>query len=161
MRQWSAAGRGAGKSDGEELNGVKKMAWIKMRTDLREDPDVIAMASRLGIVELSAEDRVVAKLLQIWSWADAQTADGNVPGVTPVWLDAYLCAPGFAEAMAAVGWLEVTDDGIVFPNFDVHMSESAKQRALTAKRVAKARGKKRNAPIVTKVFPEKRREEKS
>lgn len=131
------------------------MAWIKMRTDLRDDPDVIAMATALKI----EQDLVVGKLHRVWSWADAQTADGNVPGVTPKWLNAYLCAPGFAEAMVEVGWLKLKIGGIVFPNFEVHMSESAKQRALTTKRVAKTRAKKRNEAIVTKVLPEKSREE--
>jgi hypothetical protein len=139
------------------------MSWIKMRTELAEDPDVIAIAAAMGEIEVSPEQRVLAMLHRLWSWADAQLADGNAPAVTPVWLDAYIGAPGFAQAMADVGWLEIKEGGVAFPNFDVHMSEGAKTRAVTAKRVAACRRKKRNAPAVTRVTPreEERRVKKN
>jgi hypothetical protein len=60
--------------------------------------------------------------------------------------------------MHKVGWLEVQEvDGrpvLIFPKWERHMSQSAKRRALTAKRVCNARS-------VTEALPEKRREEKS
>jgi len=130
--------------------------WIKMRHDLPDDPAVIGIASQLKI----EEDLVVGKLHRFWSWADRQTIDGNASSVTLLWLDRYLSAPGFAQAMVNVGWLEVDSDGIKVPKFDQHISESAKRRGLTTRRVAKSRGKNRNATGVTKTLPEKRREEK-
>jgi hypothetical protein len=144
--------------------------WIKMRKDLDDDPAVIAIAQAVGLDEFA----VVGRLWKFWAWADTHTTDGNascVTGVTAVaWLERYIGCAGIAQAMNAVGWLLIDDEGIHVPNFDVHNGESAKQRALTSRRVAKNRGcnAKRNATSVTSVthdalsdaLPEKRREEK-
>ena len=107
--------------------------WIKMRCDLASDPAVIGMAEKTGL----AEDHVVGKLHRLWSWADAQTPDGNAPSVTPAWVDRYLGTEGFAAAMISVGWLCVRNNGIVFPNFDRHNSQTSKKRLLAAGRVAR------------------------
>lgn len=107
--------------------------WIKMRTDLSNDPAVIAIATSLGM----DEDHVVGKLHRLWSWANKQTCDGNATGVTEKWIDRYLGVTGFAEAMKSSGWLSSESGGISIPKFGRHNGESAKQRALTAKRVAK------------------------
>lgn len=134
--------------------------WLKIRHDLREDPAVIAIAEITGL----EEDHVVGKLHRIWSWADRQTIDGNAPSVTETYVDRYVNVTGFAQAMSAAGWLEITSEGIVFPNFDEHISETAKKRALTARRAKKHRAKSNAACVtvgVTKSAPkeEKRREE--
>ena len=128
--------------------------WMKIRLDLRDDPDVIAMAGQLGI----DEDTVVGKLNRFWSWANRQTADGNAPGVTLAWLDRYVGVTGFGDALLNVGWLAVDGGGLSIPNFERHMSESAKQRALTARRAAAVRGKKRNASSVTESAPREEKE---
>jgi hypothetical protein len=107
--------------------------WIKMRTDLRDDPAVIYMAAELGI----DEDTVVGKLHRLWSWADKQTVDGNAFGVTETWIDRYLGVTGFALSLVNVGWLSLLEDGLEIPNFERHNGESAKRRALTARRVAR------------------------
>jgi hypothetical protein len=140
----------------------KSMAgdWLKLRHDLPEDPAVLGIASATGL----EEDCVVGKLHRLWSWADKQTLDGNAPAVTEAFVDRYVGAPGFARAMSTVGWLIITSEGITFPNFDTHISETAKSRALTARRAAKHRAQS-NATAVTKsarkAHLEKRREEKS
>jgi len=131
--------------------------WIKMRHDLHEDPSVIGIAEELGLDEFA----VVGRLHKLWSWGDVQTINGNALSVTPAWLDRYVSAPGFAQALSHVDWLCITSEGITIPKFNRHISESAKQRALTAKRAAKHRNAKRNDTGVTKSAPreEKRREE--
>ena len=136
--------------------------WIKMRDSLRDDPAVISIAHALGI----DEDTVVGKLHRFWSWADQHTTDGNATGVTAAWLDRYVCATGFANALANAGWLLVGDSGLSIPRFDRHNGESAKERGLAAKRAAKYRAKSNansNGSGVTSALPreEKRREEKS
>jgi len=132
--------------------------WIKMRCDLATDPAVIAIAAAC---ELDA-DTVVGKLHRLWSWADAQLTDGNAPGVTKKWVDWYVRHDNFAGAMCAAGWLEARRGRIVFPKFDKHMSQSAKTRAVTAKRAAKCR-EKSNAQSVSKRAPrgEERRGDKN
>jgi len=130
--------------------------WIPMRTGLADDPAVIAIAARLGL----DEDSVVGKLHRVWSWANHQTLDGHAPSVTSVWLDRYARAPGFADALAEAGWLEVTETGLWFPKFDRYNSEPAKKRALAAKRQSRRRHANRHAPSATQALPEKRREEK-
>jgi len=129
--------------------------WIKMRNDLAEDPAVIAIAAAVGI----DEDHVVGKLHRLWAWADKQTRDGNALGVTYAWVDRYLSVEGFALAMQRSAWLLLRDGILTFPNFDRHNSQSAKARALTAKRVARHKG---NAKVTPDALPreEKRREDK-
>ena len=125
--------------------------WIKMRTDLRDDPAVISIAAATGL----DEDTVVGKLHRLWSWANRQTIDGNAVGVNENWIDRYLCVTGIAKELEKVGWLSAFDGGVEIPKFDRHNGESAKRRALTARRVAKFK-------VTHNALPreEKRREEK-
>src|SRR5690606_21813271 len=112
-------------------------------------------------------DSVVGKLVKVWRWFDAHTEDGNAHGVTYALVDHVSGVTGFGEAMALAGWL--VQDGTILrlPNFDRHNGKTAKNRALTAKRVAghKAKGNavanaKGNAASVSDALPreEKRRE---
>lgn len=110
--------------------------WIKMRTDLPDDPAVISMSSRLRL----CEDTIVGKLHRLWSWADRHTADGRVPGIGAPWVDKFVGAKGFASAMESVGWLLCGDGYIEFPAFDNHNGESAKRRAENTLRARKSRG---------------------
>lgn len=130
--------------------------WIQMRCDLADDPAVIEMAAAVNL----EEDYIVGKLHRLWSWADRQVQNGNVTGVTAEWIDRYLSVPGFAAAMVSAGWLVVESNSVTFPKFDRYFSQSAKQRALTALRVAKHRAKPCNDSDVTKTLPEKKTVEK-
>lgn len=139
--------------------------WIPVRTDIFDDPAVISIA---GAVELD-EYAVVGRLLRLWSWANRHLATGNAESVTVSWIDRYVGTAGFAAAMLNAGWLRTRSGGVEFPNFERWNSQSAKKRALTAKRVAehKVRGNAHgnaegNAPSVSEALPkgEERREEK-
>lgn len=127
--------------------------WIKLEHATPDKPEVFRIAMDLGI----PPEHVTGCLVRIWVWADVQTLDGNGVCVTGVTLDRIACYEGFAQAMQKVGWLIEKDGTYSFPNFDRHNGETAKTRALTAKRVAKHR----NAKSVTPALPreEKRREE--
>ena len=98
--------------------------WIKMRSDLHDDPAVVGISDALGL----DEDTVVGKLHRLWCWADKHTSDGTAPAITHKWVDRYLGQPGFAQAMCEVFWLEFDDYGVIFPNFDRHNGQSAKAR---------------------------------
>jgi len=101
-----------------------------MRCDLADDPAVIGIArtTHLNV------DEVVGKLQRLWSWADANTADGRMPWVDGRAVDEKAGKRGFAAAMQLVRWLEIDADGVVFPNFDRHNGASAKARALDKNR---------------------------
>ena len=136
-------------------------AWIKIEDSTPDKPEVWKMAERLGI----DADAVVGKLVRVWIWADHQTIDGNAVSVTSALLDRCAGVTGFAAAMAEVGWLKVSAEGLLFVNFDRHNGETAKKRALTRRRVERHRIG--NADSVTETqngnarSVNKRREEKN
>ena len=127
--------------------------WLKMRHDLVDDPAVIALATLDGVAD---RQHAVGLLHKFWSWADRQSANGDV-SVTQEFLDLFVGARGFCALLIEQGWLNVTDKGLTIPNYDRHMSKNAKRRAQTQKRMKRLR----DAPKRTTASPEKRREEKS
>ena len=139
--------------------------WIKMRIDLMEDPAVMQMADELGI----RVEAIVGYCHALWSWVSRQCHADTVTGVTLASLGRRINLPGFPELMCDVGWLEYDDAGelpvIRIPNWDRHLSQSAKKRANDATRQAKRRKSvtkmsqpKRDASVTRE---EKRREEKN
>lgn len=121
------------------MGGGLTMAWLKFDTSTPEKPEVFSITVAMGWDD---PDLTVGKLLKVWRWFDQHTDGGNAPRVTVALLDRVIGVTGFAEAMANVGWLIVTEDGLTLPNFDRHNGETAKSRADTAKRVANHRIKK-------------------
>lgn len=130
--------------------------WIKMRADIAEDPAVIGIAATLGLDEFS----VVGRLQVLWSWADGQSRDGHARGVTQEWVNRKVQCDNFAQAMCKFGWLQVTEAGIAFPNFDHHNGETAKSRALGTKRKQKQRSSDAEAAGVTQTSDEMSRTER-
>lgn len=127
---------------------------MKIELELPDKPEVHAISGTLNL----DPDCVVGKLVRVWQWFDKHTVDGNAYGVTYSLLDRITGVTGFGEAMMFVGWMEQNDKTLTMPKFDRHTSASAKQRALTAKRVEKIRSKS----VTPEALPreEKRREEK-
>lgn len=129
-----------------------------MRLDLPEDPAVMAMAEALAI----PEECVVGYLHKIWSWASRQCNGGSVTNVTLLSLERVTRCAQVPQAMAKVGWLvEREIDGVPvldFPNWERWLSESAKKRALSTRRVQRLRAKNCNADGVTKTLPEQEQE---
>ena len=131
--------------------------WLKVEKDTPEKPEIFAIAETLGM----DPEKVFAKCFKLWAWADSHTTDGNAQGVTPSRVDELLHAPGFAVALAEVGWLSIRSGALQIPNFGRHMGQSGKTRALTAKRVAAHKARQGNDKVTPDALPEKRREEKS
>lgn len=138
--------------------------WLKMECATPDKPEVLALTVRMGWDD---PDLTVGKLFRLWRWFDQQTTDGNARGVTPALLDRQVGVTGFIQAVSAVGWLTIEADGITLINFDRHNGKTAKERALTAKRVAAHKANasgngEGNAPTVSAPLPreEKKREEK-
>lgn len=139
--------------------------WLKLEACTPEKSEVLAITARMGWDDA---DLTVGKLFRIWRWFDQQTTDGNAFGVTTALLDRIVGVTGFCEAVHSVGWLSITETGISLPNFERHNGNTAKSRALTAKRVAnhKANAKgnaQGNAETVSDALPreEKKREDTS
>lgn len=137
--------------------------WIKFESNLPEKPETLAITAAMGWTD---PDLTVGKLMRLFRWFDQQTVDGNAARVTPALLDHVVGVTGFTMAVASVGWLSTTEDGLCLAKFERHNGESAKKRALTAKRVAKHKSNAEtnaegNAPSVSFALPreEKRREE--
>ena len=137
--------------------------WLKMEACTPEKSEVLAITAKMGWDDA---DLTVGKLFRLWRWFDQQTMDGNAHGVTKALLDRHVGVTGFCDAMESVGWLTISDDGISLPNFDRHNGNTAKSRALTAKRVANHKSNatanaKGNGSSVSRALPreEKRRED--
>jgi hypothetical protein len=129
--------------------------WLKVETCTPDKPEVWVIAEELEL----DPDAVFGKIFRVWVWFDLQTERGNAPNVTKKLLNRLVGVTGFCESVINAGWM-IEQDGIVsIPNFERHNGESAKKRALTAKRVAKYKQKKGNASSVTPALPreEKRR----
>lgn len=134
--------------------------WIKFETATPDKPEVWEIAGALDI----DPDAVVGKLLRVWSWFDQHTEEGNAASVTMSLLDRSVGVIGFCAAMIDAGWMVQEGNRINLPNFDRHNGKTAKNRALTAKRVAKHKrsgNAKGNDEVTPDELPkeEKRREE--
>lgn len=134
--------------------------WIKFEAATLDKPEVWQVAAALSI----DPDAVLGKLLRVWVWFDQHTEEGNAPSVTKMLLDRQVSVPGFCDAMIDAGWMLEADDAVELPNFDRHNGQTAKKRALTAKRVAKHKQKTNasgNESLTLDALPkeEKRREE--
>ena len=142
------------------------MAWIKVEHSLPGKPKVMELAELLGV----EADTVVGHLIRFWIWVD-QNVSRNCPGFggTKAGLDREAGRTGFCDAMIKVGWLTLKDGRFEIPDFDDHLSQSAKTRADEAKRKQNQRVSRSerdmsgtNVPQKTGRHggPEKRREEK-
>ncbi len=130
--------------------------WIKMRTNLDSDPRIVVIAGMLSLTEL----HVVGCLWKLWAWADEHTIDGNDIRVTEATLDRFTGVFRICSGVA-LRWLARRSGSLLsFPRFEEHNGQTAKNRSLTAKRVAKHRKNEsanRNSGVTTVALP---REEK-
>jgi len=126
--------------------------WIKITHWTPDKPEVFCVAQLLDI----DPDAVVGKLVRVWIWADQQLENCHAVSVTKAHLDRVACVTGFADALCRVGWLIENEGQLTFTNFDRHNGETAKKRALAAKR--KERSRNGHANSVTKVTPESRQQ---
>lgn len=104
--------------------------WIKWVKGLDERREVLAIARALRLDAWF----VATACMKIWSWADDNTTTGHIAGATIEDIDRLVRIPGFGSVLATVGWLDVRNDGIQFPRWERHNSQSAKKRALDSER---------------------------
>lgn len=125
--------------------------WIKFELTTLDKPEVCQIADLANI----DPDAVVGKLMRVWGWFDQQTEKGNAPSVSKKLLDRLVGVTGFCEHMKSVSWMIEAEGVISLPHFDRHNGKTAKNRLLTAKRVAnhKAANGKSNAASVSGALP--------
>jgi hypothetical protein len=121
--------------------------WIKMRTNLWDDPRV----SQLCDLTDQGEAAVIGGLYWLWSTADEHSSDGLLHGMTLRAIDRKTGVAGLGQALATIGWAVESAEGVTLARFDEHNGASAKQRAQTAKRVANHKG---NAKVTQAALPE-------
>lgn len=120
--------------------------WIKMRTNLWDDPRV----SQLCDLTDQHEAAVIGGLYWLWATADEHSSDGLLHGMTLRAIDRKTGIPGLGNALVTVGWLIDNGDSVTVSRFDEHNGASAKQRAQTAKRVANHKG---NEKVTQRALP--------
>jgi hypothetical protein len=111
------------------------MAWIKLRTDLLNDPAVYRLAAELKIDRYA----IVGRLAAFWGWSDQHAVDGVVDGASSQVVDDVVSLHGFADALQRVKWLRIDADSVAIPNHDRHNGANAKERSLKTERQSKWR----------------------
>ena len=132
--------------------------WIKMQGNLWTSPKVVRLMSACK----ADKCRIVGGLFRYWCLFDEHTEDGLLEGYTKFLIDDELRIDGFADALEEIGWLiEIEGVGLQVPDFDDHMSKSAKRRAQETKRKRDARKTSASKADKNGTREEKRREEKN
>ena len=137
--------------------------WIKIEHSLPGKPEVMELARLLSIDEMA----VVGHLVCFWSWVD-QNLSPECPATngTKRGLDRVAGRDGFVDAMVTVGWLTFNGQEVRVPNYEHHLSQSAKKRGLESRKKQRQRKPSRSCPDTNGTLAgqkgglEKRREEK-
>ena len=117
--------------------------WIKWTKGLTRKREVLAISARVGC----SPQQAAATCMEVWEWADDQTADGRIDHVDLAVMGRTLgCGESFLLAMVKVGWLLEESGGVRFVNFTRHNGASAveecrKKSAREADRIRKSAGK--------------------
>lgn len=111
--------------------------WIKIRTELINDLDVMDICEATTLDEYE----VVGRLVKLWGWANHNTTDGYLRKMTPARLDKFVNHVGFASALLDAAWLVEAKDGMAIPNWQKHNGSGAKVRAEAAARQAASRSR--------------------
>jgi hypothetical protein len=109
--------------------------WIKMRSNLWDDPRIGGLCDLTGQTEAA----VIGGLYWLWATADQHSEDGHMPGLTLRQIDRKTCIAGFGAALVSIGWLSEDGAGVVLARFEEHNGASAKRRCTDAQRKANVR----------------------
>jgi hypothetical protein len=119
--------------------------WIKVEHHIHEKVEVATIAEHTGL----DPDTVVGKLVKVWAWASRNCYADGVTGIAGLRVIREITrTETFDEAMVKAGWLLAKGDKITFVNFDRHNSQTAKDRALSAVRMARKRSHDSVTPML-------------
>lgn len=118
--------------------------WIKWVKGLPRRREVIVLARKLN---MSAREAACC-CMEVWEWADDNTTNGHIAGVSSADIDNAIGVPGFGVAMSdpEVDWLRENSRGISFPRWDRNNGETAKKRALEARKKRRQRELDKKGP---------------
>lgn len=102
--------------------------WIKWMKGLAGRSEIRAIARTLGITRHAAAGHFMAMM----DWADDETTDGTMPGITLADIDDAAGLVGFGKSLVDQGWAAADDRGITLLRFKRHNGETAKKRAVDA-----------------------------
>ena len=127
------------------------MSWIKLQTSLPKSAKLLVLAEVLRVKRAEA----LGLAMEWFCWLDEQCTDGST-GMTPRMVNEVIGHKRFADGLVAIGWAELDAEGrVCVVDFDAHNGQSAKTRAMTAKRMAAGRlSKKCDAESVTEIAKE-------
>lgn len=114
--------------------------WIKFEHATLDKPEVLRTAEMLGV----SRDTAVGIFIRYFVWLDKNLSGlcpGLVRNVSRKSLDEVMHCPGFAACLECVGWATFDDSAwtLSVANADNHNGQSAKSRALDARRKSKGR----------------------
>lgn len=113
--------------------------WLKVNHTLLRSAKIRALMRHLHCQKHTALGIAVNWLV----WVDEQTTDGKT-NLTDDELDAELGYIGIAQALCSIGWAKVAEDGTIEAvEYEKHCGETAKARAVNARRVAKCTARKK------------------
>ena len=112
--------------------------WIPIDCNLGTKPEVLELVDVTGV----PVEAVVYRLIQLWSWAALNTADGAIRA-TPSRLGAVAGGDeAFWLAVERVGWVSFLDGTVVIEGWERRFSGAAKARAENARRACAYRARK-------------------
>ena len=111
--------------------------WIPWVVGLQQKSEVVRMAKACGVHPYE----MAARCMIVWSWAQEQTVDGIVHGLSPADVSSTVGIPGMGEVLESVGWLVDVGDAIAFPNWERFNGRPAKARLLAAERKRRERSR--------------------
>jgi hypothetical protein len=119
--------------------------WLEWCKGLVRKVEVLKIAARLNIRPTDA----AGTLMVLMEWVDENVREFDEHGNAHVTLSALPSSaldvtagtPGFISAMKEVGWIEEKDGELTFIHVGRHNGQTAKDRALTRRRVSKHRAK--------------------
>ena len=131
------------------MEDAEEMRWIKIDVDTPNKRAIVRLAADCGV---SRGDAFLA-FFRLYSWLDEQTADGTLYADADE-VDAVARLQGTAASLSNSGWLSFSADGrLTVANFCEHNGQSAKRRAMDAKRQTECRERKRKAGIPVRSCP--------
>lgn len=114
--------------------------FIRLRGELAEGRKVFRVADAVECSRNEALGIMVRWLL----WVDAH-CDTPDTGLDWIQVDELLGQDGVFRALEAIGWVELREGTVRVLEFEKHLSPTAKERQLTAARVAACKARKRAA----------------